>query len=96
MRLFEEFPFADGKNSRWPIVQVVTIPGSKLRLLLKARYVAFCMVQVAIIDECGKRQVMYGWVNLWGVFRPTNLIHAALQEFGIEVDAEQFNVGMQD
>ena len=86
LKLLESFRFADGRGSGWPRVQVIPISGNKLAYILKMRYVVFCMVQI----------VIYGWVNSWGVFRPTAMFHAALQEFGREVDGEEFSVGAHE
>ena len=46
----ERFPFTDGEYSWWPIVQVVPKEGTELKLLLGIASVAFCMVQIVIID----------------------------------------------
>ena len=53
------------------------------------------MVQIIILDWHGGREVMTGWVNCWGAFRPTARIHAALQEFGLELDELAYGVGAQ-
>ena len=37
---------------------------------------------------------MIGWVNRWGVFRPTQNLHTAL-EFAVEVDADQYGAAIE-
>ena len=71
-------PFTDGKTSWWPIVQVILRAGANLAVILGVRYIAYCMVQIIILGWFGNREVMVGWVNRWGVFRPTAMIHAAV------------------
>ena len=68
VRLLEDFPLTDGKNSWWPSVQVVPKANSKLGLLVGTRYIAYRVVKIIIPDWHGGRKVMTGWVNRWGAF----------------------------
>ena len=86
----EQFPFTDGTYSWWLTVQVVPEEGSRLRLLLGVAYVAFCMVQIAIIDFYNNTICMVGWVNRWAIFRPTEHFAALLAGFAMEVQQGTF------
>ena len=63
------------------------------------RYIAYCVEQIIIIDWYGNWEVMTGWANhvcvcvCVCVLRPMAMIHAVLQEFGLEVDGLEYGVG---
>ena len=67
-----------------------------MKILFGVAYVAFCMVQIAIIDVYQGTVCMIGWVKNWAVFRAAEHFQALLNEFAMEVQQEVFGVGPTD
>ena len=85
----DQFPFPDGLCSWWPTSQVVPLRDSKLGKLFVVCYVAFCMVQIAIMDYQDKKPVKIGRVSNWSVCRPTQQMQESFYELAREIQEEE-------
>ena len=65
-------------------------------MLLGAAYVAYCMGQIVNLEFYRGTICAVGWVNSWGIFRPTHFLQAMINEFAMEVEEELYGAGPSD